>query len=103
MKIKKNDQVVILTGKDKGKKGKVVRVIPKENKLVVEGLNLVTKHVRPRREGEKGQIIKIARPIPASNVMLICPHCHHPVRVGYKILPAGKKQRWCRKCRELIS
>lgn len=103
MKIKKNDQVLIIRGKDKNKKGKVIRVLPKEDKVVIEGLNLVTRHVRGRREGEKGQIIKIARPIPASNVLLICPHCHQPIRVGYKILANKKKQRWCRKCKEIIS
>ncbi|MCD6096811.1 50S ribosomal protein L24 [bacterium] len=102
MKIKKNDHVIILQGKDKGKKGKIVRALPKQGKVVVEGLNLVSKHVRPKRQGEKGQIIKIARPIPCSNVMLICPRCHQPIRVGYKILPNGKKKRWCRKCKEII-
>ncbi|OQB44161.1 MAG: 50S ribosomal protein L24 [Parcubacteria group bacterium ADurb.Bin159] len=103
MKIKKNDQILIIRGKDKNKKGKVIRVLPKEQKIVIENLNLISRHVKPKKEGEKGQIIKIARPIPASNVILICPNCHQPVRVGYKILPNKKKQRWCRKCKELIS
>ncbi|MBP7007039.1 MAG: 50S ribosomal protein L24 [Candidatus Pacebacteria bacterium] len=68
MKLKKGDNVIILTGKDKGKKGKIVRSLPKDNKVIVEGLNMVSKHQRPRKTGEKGQVIKIAMPIHASNV-----------------------------------
>lgn len=68
MKLKKGDNVIILTGKDKGKKGKIVRSLPKDNKVIVEGLNMVSKHQRPKKTGEKGQVIKIAMPIHASNV-----------------------------------
>lgn len=102
MKIRKGDTVKILTGKDKGKKGRVLKVMPKENKLIVEGLNLFYKHVRPRREGEKGQRIQFPAPLHVSKVMLICPKCSKPTRVGYKILADGKKVRWCRKCGEII-
>jgi len=101
MRIKKGDLVQMITGKDKGKQGKIVRVIPKENKVVVEGLNLVKKHQRPRREGQKGQIVLIPRPIDVSNVMLICPHCKKPTKIAYQ----GKrpnKVRVCKKCKSVI-
>lgn len=102
MKIRKNDTVQIISGKDKGKKGKVLRSLPKENKVVVEGLNLVTKHVRPKRAGEKGQRIKMATPLNVSKVMLICPRCKKSIRAGYKILTDGRKKRSCRKCKEVF-
>jgi len=97
MKIKKGDTVLIITGKDKNKKGKVIEVLPKINKLVVEGLNIVKKHLRPKRAGEKGQKVEIPKPIDVSNVKLICPKCGQPVRVGYRITEAGKF-RVCKKC-----
>lgn len=99
MKIKKNDTVKILSGKDRGKKGRVLRVLPKEKKVVVEGINLVTKHVRPKREREKGQRIKMAVPMYISKLMLICPRCHKAIRVGYKVLSDKRKKRFCRKCK----
>jgi len=102
MKIKKGDTVQIIRGKDKGKRGRVLKVFPKENKLIVEGLNLLYKHVRPRREGEQGQRIQIPAPLHISKVMFVCPKCSHPIRVGYKILTDGRKVRWCRKCKEII-
>lgn len=101
MKIKKNDTILIITGKDKGKKGKVLEALPKENKIVVEGLNLAKKHQRPRRQGEKGQIIEIPRPINVSNVKLICPKCGQGARVGYKIAEK-EKFRMCKKCESEI-
>lgn len=97
MKIKKGDTVLIIRGKDRGKVGKVIKVIPKENKVVIEGLNLVKKHVKPKRQGEKGKIIEIPRPIYVSNVKLICPNCQKPIRVKYKI-ENDKKYRYCKKC-----
>lgn len=103
MKIKKNDLVQIIQGKDAGKKGKVLRSLPRNNKAVVEGLNLAVKHIRPRREGEKGQKVKMAMPIQVSNLMLICPRCKKPIRVGYKILADGTKQRFCRKCHDVFN
>jgi large subunit ribosomal protein L24 len=102
MKIKKGDHVKIIRGKDKEKKGKVLKSFPQDNKIVVEGLNLITKHVRPKRQGEKGQRIKMAMPLDISKVMLICPHCKKPVRGGYKILTDGRKKRYCRQCREIF-
>ena len=101
MKIRKNDQVKMLAGKDSGKTGKVSSVILGENKIIVEGLNLVKKHMRPRREGEKGQRVEMPRKIQISNVALICPKCGKATRVGFKI--AGKnKARICKKCNSEI-
>ncbi len=106
MNIKKNDKVKILTGKDKGKTGKVLQVLPKENKLSIEGLNLLIKHLRPRRQGEKGQRIEFPSFINASNVMLVCSKCGRSTRVAYQIIKAegkkDKKVRVCKKCKEII-
>jgi large subunit ribosomal protein L24 len=102
MKIKKSDKVKIIAGKDEGKEGKILEVFPEERKLVVEGLNLAVKHMRPRRSGEKGQRIQFPMPLNASNVMLVCNKCSKLTRVGYKILENGKKVRMCKKCKEVI-
>jgi large subunit ribosomal protein L24 len=101
MKIKKGDQVLIIKGKDRGRVGKVIKALPKENRVVIEGLNLVKKHIKPRREGEKGKIIEIPRPIPVNNVKLICPHCSKATRIGYKF-EGQEKYRYCKKCQKLI-
>lgn len=105
MKIKKKDTVKILKGKDAGKTGTVIKVLRKENKVVVEGLNLYKKHLRPKRQNEKGQIVQIPRPIYASNVMLICPSCHKATRVGYVFIDGEKKQkqRQCKKCQAVFN
>ncbi|GIW66425.1 MAG: 50S ribosomal protein L24 [Candidatus Parcubacteria bacterium] len=97
MKIKKGDKVLIIKGKDRGKSGQVIKSLPRENKIIVEGLNLVKKHLRPKRSGEKGQIITIPHPIYVSKVKLICPVCKNPTRVGYEI-KNNKKFRKCKKC-----
>lgn len=98
MKIKKNDQVKIIAGKDKGKSGKVLRVLAEENKVIVEGLNIVKKHLKPRKEGEKGQRVEIPGKTNISNVMLACPKCGKDSRIEYKI--TGKnKLRVCKKCK----
>ena len=97
MKIKKNDQVLIISGKDRGKKGKVLDVFPKEEKVVVEGGNIRKKHVKPKRSGEKGQVVETPAPIAVSNVKLICPKCGKLTRVGYKLVE-DKKYRICKKC-----
>lgn len=102
MNIKKGDTVKITAGKDKGKQGKVIRSLPRDEKVVVEGLNLRTKSVRARKMGEKGQIVRFNAPINASSVMLICPKCSKPVRVGYSIQANGKKVRICRKCKSSV-
>lgn len=102
MKIRKGDTVQIISGKDKGKRGRVLKVFPKRNKLIIEGLNLLYKHVRPKREREKGQRIQIPAPLYISKVMLVCPKCSKPTRISYKILTDGRKMRWCKKCAEII-
>lgn len=101
MKIRKGDTVLIIKGKDRGRSGKVIKALPKENKVIVEGLNLSKKHLRPKRSGEKGQIITIPRPIYVSNVKLICPSCKKATRVGYEI-KNEKKFRKCKKCNNLF-
>lgn len=101
MKIKKNDIVKMLSGKDRGKTGKVLRVFLAEGKVTVENLNMVKKHKRPRREGEKGQRVEIPRKITASNVALVCPKCGKTTRVGYR-LSGETKSRVCKKCKAEI-
>lgn len=97
MKIKKGDNVFILSGKDKGKTGKVLDVFPREDRVIVEGANLKKRHQRPRRAGEKGQVITKPSPFFASKLKLVCSQCSKAVRVGYKILQ-DKKVRICKKC-----
>lgn len=97
MKIRKNDTVLIISGKDRGKKGKTLDVFPKEQRIVVEGVNIRKKHIRPRKTGEKGQIVETPAPIHASNVKLICSKCGKATKVEYKITE-GKKCRVCKKC-----
>ncbi len=97
MKIKKNDNIIILTGKDRDKQGKVLRVLTEDNKVLVEGMNLKKKHQRPRKQGEKGQMIDMPHPIHVSNVALYCGSCGKGVRMGAK-LNGKKKVRVCKKC-----
>ncbi len=97
MKIKKNDQVQLIAGKDRGKRGKVLRVFPAEKKVVVEGLNASKKHARSKRQGEKGQRVDIFSPVHVSNVMLVCSRCGKPARVGFRIKEKNKF-RICKKC-----
>ena len=107
MKLKTGDKVKILAGKDKGKSGKISQVFVSEGRVVVEGLNLLIKHQRPRRQGEGGQRIQFPAPLAISNVALVCPKCGEVGRVGYKLTAgeAGKKgvkRRICKKCKEEI-
>jgi len=109
MKIKKGDKVKILSGKDKGKTGKVLQVFPSRNKASIEGLNLLIKHMRPKKQGEKGQRIEFPAPMDLSNVILDCPKCGRPTRVAYKYLDitkgdkkTKKKTRVCKKCKQII-
>lgn len=97
MKIHKLDQVLITSGKDRGKKGKVLNVFSQENKIIVEGVNMRKKNVRPKKSGEKGQIVHMPTAFSVANVALICPKCGKPSRVGYKTLDK-KKYRICKKC-----
>jgi large subunit ribosomal protein L24 len=105
MNIKKNDKVKMLSGKDKGKTGKVLQVIPSEGKISVEGLNLLIKHLRAQRQGEKGQRIEFPSFVDASNVALICPKCGQAARIQHKVSEVEgktKKYRTCQKCKEVI-
>ncbi len=101
IKIKKNDQVKILSGKDKGKIGKVNQIFAKEEKIVVEGVNKKFKNLKPRKENEKGQRIEFFGPIGMSKAVLICKKCGRTTRISYKISEA-KKYRVCKKCNEVI-
>src|SRR4030042_1927244 len=98
IKIKKGDKVFVLKGKDRGKSGKVIKVMPSGNRLVVEGLNLLRKNIRAKRQGEKGQIVDVPAAVSAANVLLACSSCSKPVRVGYR-LKGTSKERYCKKCK----
>ena len=100
--VKTGDTVVVLSGKDKGKKGKVMAVSPKEGKVIVEKINIVSKHIKPRRMGEPGGIIKAEGAMYASKVQIVCPRCKKPTRVGHKIYDDGTKSRICVKCGEAL-
>lgn len=95
--VKKGDKVLVITGKDKGKVADVVEVSPKSNRVLVEGVNVITKHQKPRTQQDKGGIIKKSAPIDASNVMVVCPVCGKATRVSHKELN-GKNIRVCKKC-----
>jgi len=99
MKFKTGDQVLITSGKDRGRKGKIIRTLPKYGKIVVEGMNIHKKHARAKRQGDKGQVVQIPAPMDASNIKIICSKCSKAVRVGYKIT-SDKKYRICKKCGE---
>lgn len=97
MKVKKGDTILVISGKYKGKTGKILRSFPKEMRVLVEGINLTKKHTRPKKQGEKGQIIKFPAPLNVSNIKFVCPKCGKAVRVGYKI-EKDNKYRVCKKC-----
>lgn len=98
--VKKNDTVMVITGEDKGKKGKVLSVDKDNRRVIVEGVNMATKHKKPRRQGDIGGIVHQEAPISASNVMRVCDKCQKPTRIGYTILEDGSKVRVCKKCGE---
>jgi large subunit ribosomal protein L24 len=102
LKIKKGDLVEVIKGKDNGKKGKVLVVLPKEMRAIVEGINLVKKHMRRRREDEQGGIVSIEAPISISNLALFCKSCNRGVRVGFSILKDASKVRFCKVCKQAI-
>ncbi len=99
-KIKKKDIVLVISGKDKGKKGEVLKVL-KDNKIIVSKVNVVKKNMRPTQT-QPGGIKEIEKPIPICKVKLICPKCNQPTRVGFTLLPSGEKVRICKKCKEMI-
>jgi len=101
MKIQKGDKVEIIIGKDKGRSGEVLRVFTKTEEIVIKGLNLFKKHLKPT-QGQKGGIVEKERPLKASKTMLLCPHCQKKIRVAYSIDKNGDKSRICRKCKSII-
>lgn len=100
--IKKNDTVMVIAGKEKGKSGKVLRIIPKKDRAIVEKLNMVKRHMRPGAYSRQGGILERESPIHISNLMLLCSKCTDPTRVGYRILEDNRKVRYCKKCDEVI-
>ncbi|MCM8770952.1 MAG: 50S ribosomal protein L24 [Candidatus Omnitrophica bacterium] len=101
-KIRRGDIVTVIKGKDKGKTGKVLKVFREKNSAIVEGINLVKKHLRRRSQEEQAGIVSIEAPVAISNLMLFCKHCNRPRRVGFTILKDGSKSRICKSCKEVI-
>ncbi|NLI82565.1 MAG: 50S ribosomal protein L24 [Deltaproteobacteria bacterium] len=100
--IRKNDTVMVTAGKDKGKSGKVMRIIPKKDRAIVEKLNMIKRHMKPSQQNRQGGILEREAPIHISNLMLVCSKCTDPTRVGYRILEDNRKVRFCKKCNEVI-
>ena len=103
MKIRKEDTVLVIVGKDKGKKGKVRQIMSKDSVLIIEGVNIIKRHMKPRGQARQAGIIEREAPLQISNVMLLCPKCNKPVRIQSKILEDGKRVRVCGKCDEVIN
>ncbi len=102
MKIRKNDNVLVISGKDKGKKGKIRFVYTKSNRVLVEGVNIIKMHSRARAQARQAGIIEREAPISVSNVMLLCSKCNKPARIGLRVLGDGRKARFCRVCGEVV-
>ena len=102
LRLKKGDTVRVLRGRDRGKKGKIMAVLPKENRALVEGLNMIFRHVRAQRAGEKGQRVQVAAPLRLSNIQLICPNCKQGTRVGIR-REGETRTRVCKQCEAVIS
>ena len=101
MKLKTGDNIVVISGKDRGRKGKIIRVFPKAGEVVVEGMNIRKKHVRAKQQGQKGQVVQMPAPFSASNTMIFCDTCKKGVRVGYK-MEEKQKLRICKKCKAAL-
>lgn len=102
MQIRKNDSVMVIAGKERGKTGKVLRVLPDEDGVIIERVNIVKRHTKPRGPQQPGGIVEKEASIDASNIMIMCDKCNAPVRIGRKILADGKKIRICRRCKEAL-
>ncbi|MDD5085479.1 MAG: 50S ribosomal protein L24 [Candidatus Omnitrophica bacterium] len=102
LKIKKNDDIIVNSGKDRGKRGKVVRLVPTEGRAIVQGVNIIKRHVRPNRDNPRGGIMQMEGTIHISNLKLVCPRCSKPTRVGITVLADGTRKRMCKKCKEII-
>jgi large subunit ribosomal protein L24 len=103
IRIRRNDEVVVTTGRDRGKRGRVLKVLPEKNRVVVEGINFINRHTRPNpQKNIKGGIVKREAPLHASNIQLICPECGARTRIGHRLLGDGRKVRVCRKCQGVV-
>jgi len=102
VEIRKNDSVMVITGKERGKTGKVLRVLPDEDAVIIERINIVKRHTKPRGPQQPGGIVEKEASVDASNIMIMCDKCNAPVRIGRKILADGKKIRICRRCQEAL-
>ena len=102
MQIRKNDSVMVISGKERGKTGKVLRVNPKEDAVIIERVNVVKRHTKPRGPQQSGGIVEKEASIPASNIMIMCDKCNAPVRMGRRVLADGNKLRVCRRCGEAL-
>jgi large subunit ribosomal protein L24 len=100
--IKKNDLVMVINGKEQGKSGRILKVLPEKEKVIIEKINLVKRHSRPHGQQRRGGIIEKEAPLHLSNVMLLCEKCNKPVRIGHRVVEGGKKVRVCRKCGEIF-
>ncbi len=100
--LKKNDNVLALSGRDCGKKGKILKIFPKSDRAIVEGVNMVSEHQRPTKDNPKGGIIRREGTIHLSNIQLVCPRCSKPTRIQHSVLADGSKKRTCKKCKEII-
>ena len=98
MRIKKGDNVIVISGKDRGRRGKVIKALPQDGKIIVENVNLKKKHQRPKTGGKKGEKIEVPRGLSVSSVMLLCKNCGKPTRAGYNVFKDGRKTRICKKC-----
>ena len=102
MEIRKNDSVMVIAGKERGKTGKVLRVLPEKNAVIIERISIVKRHTKPRGPQQSGGIVEKEAPINASNIMMMCDKCNAPVRIGHQELSDGKKIRICRRCNEAL-
>lgn len=102
MEIRKNDSVMVIAGKERGKTGKVLRVLPEKNAVIIERISIVKRHTKPRGPQQIGGIVEKEAAINASNIMMMCDKCNAPVRIGHKELSDGKKIRICRRCNEAL-
>ncbi len=100
--IKKNDSAIVLTGREKGKKGRVITVMPAKEKVIIENMNIIKKHMKPNKQYTQGGIISKENPLHISKIMLVCPKCSKPTRISNTIIESGKKVRTCKKCKEVI-
>jgi large subunit ribosomal protein L24 len=102
MKLRKKDEVIVLAGRDRGKKGSVEQVLPKFDQVVVAGVNIVKRHTKPSNKIPRGGILEITKPLSVGKVALVCPHCKQPTRIGFQI-KGDNKERICRKCQAVIA